>query len=261
MIERMYDQRVFEALAVEVRGLRVPLDGPALLELLAIRDRLNAQICDTVDGFDHAKLWDLDAATSMHAWLRDRAGMTVRQAGREVARARSLHDLPLTREAWKAGTLSGGQVDAVTAIVPARHRGLFVDHEAGLLASLAALTLEDAARALNHWVALADAVAADDAPVSEPRRSLHLSPLLDGWGRIDGHLDSETFALVSKMIEVAETPDGDGDPVRTPGERRHDGLGDGARFVLDHHTDAAAGRNRAHLNVILDVESGTARYT
>src|SRR4051812_5406683 len=44
-----------------------------LLARLAERDRLDALIAADVAEFDAAQLWDLDAATSMVAWLCDKA--------------------------------------------------------------------------------------------------------------------------------------------------------------------------------------------
>ena len=72
----MYDTRVFAALA----EIEVPTDRDGLLELLAAHDQLTAIACEAVGRFDAAGLWDLDAATSMHAWLRDQ----VREAFTEI---------------------------------------------------------------------------------------------------------------------------------------------------------------------------------
>ena len=58
-----------------------------LLARLAERDRLDALIAADVADFDAAQLWDLDAATSMVAWLRDKARMSVRDAQRLVTTA------------------------------------------------------------------------------------------------------------------------------------------------------------------------------
>ena len=60
-----------------VDGAELPLDGATIVGLLRLRDRIDMQLTELVGAFDAAKLWDLDAATSMVAWLTDRAGMTV----------------------------------------------------------------------------------------------------------------------------------------------------------------------------------------
>lgn len=59
----MYDHDVLEALATVIEDLRVPLDGPALVQVLALRDRLDARIVAAVGYFDASELWDADAAT------------------------------------------------------------------------------------------------------------------------------------------------------------------------------------------------------
>ena len=64
---------MLEDLAEAIEKLRVPTEGAALTQLLALRDRLDARIAEAVGDFDAARLWDLDGATSMTAWLRDKA--------------------------------------------------------------------------------------------------------------------------------------------------------------------------------------------
>ncbi len=85
---------MFESLATEIEELSIPLCGEALIEVLAIQDRLAAKISDAVGDFDRAGLWDLDSATSMTAWLRQHGAMTKREAGRVSGRAKKLRELP-----------------------------------------------------------------------------------------------------------------------------------------------------------------------
>jgi hypothetical protein len=58
---------MFEQLGEAIEGLDIPVDGDALAALLALRDRLDARICDAVAAHDRAGLWELDGATSMTA--------------------------------------------------------------------------------------------------------------------------------------------------------------------------------------------------
>ncbi|HVL94147.1 MAG TPA: hypothetical protein VM264_12505 [Acidimicrobiales bacterium] len=106
---------VLEALAGAVEELELPVDGPTLLSAIALRDRLDAKIAAAAGEFDHHSLWDLDAATSLTAWLRDRAAMTANAAGRLAFRGRRLRVLPVTAVAAADGSLSGGQLDVVLA--------------------------------------------------------------------------------------------------------------------------------------------------
>jgi hypothetical protein len=132
---------VFETLATGIHELSIPLCDEAITEVLALRDRLAAKISDAVSDFDRAGLWDLDSATSMTAWLRQYGAMTKREAGR----AKKLRELPVTSAAWQAGELSGGQVEAIVAVIKPEMVALFAQHEAELVPSLVGLSVADTA--------------------------------------------------------------------------------------------------------------------
>src|SRR4051794_6881845 len=70
-IERMYALGMFEA----IEQIEIPTDSAGLIELLATHDRFTAKVHEAVADFDADGGWDADAATSMHAWLRDHARM------------------------------------------------------------------------------------------------------------------------------------------------------------------------------------------
>jgi hypothetical protein len=251
-VERVYDMDMFAALVREVRNLVVPADPAALVGLLELRDAVDAAVSSAVAEFDEAELWDLDGATSMTAWLRDRGGLTRRDAVHDALRAKRLRGLPVMREAWSDGSLSGGQVDAVLAKV-GRHLDRFAEHEASIVPTLVGLSVDDTARAMERWRGLADAD--DDLPdADEPERSLHVSRTLDDRVVLDGDLDPELGALVQAGLRLAETRDLEGEPARTPAERRADALGDVFRFYLDNQQTRSGGRHRPHLNVIVTLE-------
>jgi hypothetical protein len=255
VIERVYDREVFEELRAAVSALRIPADGAALAEVFALRDLLDARLCEAVGEYDAARLWDLDAATSMTAWLRDRAGLSSRDAARIAARGRKLESLPVTTSAWQDGSLTGGQVEAVLACVSSAHVERWEAHEAAVVPALVGLSVDDTARAMRHWRARADASTDAPADDGEPEREVHVSMLLDGRRRLDGDLDPLGGEVVATALRLAETRDGDGDPVRTPGRRRADALVDLARFFLDHQTQRPGGRHRPHLNVVVDLDA------
>jgi hypothetical protein len=87
----------------------------------------------------------------------------------------------------------------------------------------------------------------------DPDRQLYLSSTLSGRGELTGHLDSESTDTVRTALRLAERPD-DPDQHRTPAQRRGDALVAMARFYLDHHDTATGGRNRPHLNVVVDLD-------
>ncbi|MGH7350688.1 MAG: hypothetical protein ACREI6_11770, partial [Candidatus Rokuibacteriota bacterium] len=67
---------MFEALETDIVGLDIPAGGDALAAVIALHDRLGARINDAVADHDRNGLWECDGATSMTAWLADRARMT-----------------------------------------------------------------------------------------------------------------------------------------------------------------------------------------
>ncbi len=140
---------VFETLTEDIRQLAIPVCGEAITEVLAMRDCLDAKLSDAVGDFDSAGLWDLDSATSMTAWLRQHGAMTKREAGRVSGRAKKLRELPVTAAAWQRGELSGGQVEAMVAVIKPEMVALFAEHEAELVPSLVGLSVADTSRAMG----------------------------------------------------------------------------------------------------------------
>ncbi len=232
----MYDTEVAVAtpdvLDEVVDGLELGVHGPSLVQVQAAADRLLAKLSLAYGAFDHAELWDLDAATSMTAWLRHHASLTKREAARVASRAKRLRSLPVTASAWQAGELSAGQVDAVVANVKPEHLERFAEHEAELVPTLVGLSVTVTARAMAHWAAHAAALA--DEPEPEAERGLHLSPILDGTWVLNGTLGPDSGEVVSTALRMAESPDSHVEPSRTPSQRRPDALADICRFYLDH---------------------------
>jgi hypothetical protein len=70
---------MFEQLGNAIDELDIPTDSAALVAVLALRDRLDARIGDAVAAHDRAGRWELDGATSMTAWLTDRARLPRRR--------------------------------------------------------------------------------------------------------------------------------------------------------------------------------------
>jgi len=242
---------VLEELAEAIEKLDIPADGPALVRALALRDQLDARIAEAVGSFDGAGLWDIDAATSMTAWLRSAASMTSRSAARLASLARRLRQLPRCAAAYASGSLTGGQVDAITANLDDSTVGLFAEHEAELVPYLAPLSVAGCSRAMAAWKASAQ----EPAEPTEPERSLHLSQTLDDRFVLDGSLDAEGGAIVSTALRLATTDNNDGDTACRPATRRADALVGVCRFYLDHQRSRPGGRHRPHLNVVVDVEA------
>jgi len=251
---------VFDSLWREIDELRIPVDGPALIEALGALDRLEAKISAAVGAFDEAELWDIDGATSMIAWMRDQAGMGRRVAAKRAGVARKLKPLPVTAAAWAGGSLSGGQVEAIVAHLDSATAERFAAQEADLVPLLAPLSVDDTARAMDHWKARVEAEGEDAAEPEEPERSLHLSRTLGGTWVGDFVLDPEGGEVVATAVRLAQgfergLSEPGGEPRRTAAQRRADALVDVCRFYLDNQRSARGGRHRPHLNVVVDIET------
>jgi hypothetical protein len=248
----MYRQvsSTLEALAHAIDDLDLPADSGVLTEAFVLVDRLNAKLLAAVGEHDAVELWRNDGATSMTAWLRHHTRRSGRDAARCARTARRLRQLPVTAAAYRDGVLSSGHIQAIVANLKDRTAGLFADHEAQLVPQLAALPVGDTAVAMQDWARRADAVVGDDPDKTLPERSLHLSRILDGRRELSGSFDPEGGDVIATALRLAATGDVDGEPARSPTQRRGDALVDVCRRFLDHQQHRRGGRHRPHLNVI-----------
>ncbi len=242
---------MFEELGTAIDQLDIPADGAALTAVLGLRDRLDARISDAVAAHDHTGLWELDGATSMTAWLADRAAMPRPRAAATASRARKLAHLPVTAGAWRDGVLSSGQVEAIAANLDPDTVAVFADHETVMVPTLVELSVRDVATAMAAW---RDCASVHRDPKPEPPQGLHLSRTLAGRWRLDANLGPETGELLATALRLAQTPDTDGEPARTVATRRGDALADICRHFLDHQHPHRGGRHRPHLNLMLDID-------
>lgn len=215
---------MFEWFAQQVRELVVPADCDALAELLAARDLLDAQITEVLAEIDRFELFDGDGATSTTAWLKDRGGMSRRDAARTTALARRLRELPVTAQAWRDGELTGGQVGSIVGVLDARNAAAFAHHEAAIVPARRDLTAHETGFVMREWKARAEATARDDDTAlrsAEPAAStVHLSSTLDGRWALDGDLTPEGGAVVATAVRLAGTDDVEGE---RRAHRRRDG--------------------------------------
>jgi len=247
-----------EELRRAVEELEIPVDGAALVEVARLLDRLEAKLSAALGAFDAAELWDIDGATSLAAWLRDRGGMARRVAAKRATVARQLNRLPATASAWAEGCLSGGQVEAIVAHLSPATTERFAVQEAEIVPVLVPLSVDDTARAMDHWKARVQAEGDEAEEPEEPERSLHLSPLGGRWVG-DMVLDPEGGQVVSTAVRLAQGPEPDrsesgGEPRRSAAQRRADALVEVCRFYLDNQVSARGGRHRPHLNVVVDID-------
>jgi uncharacterized protein DUF222 len=246
----MYDNPVFERLGQAIEELEVLADADSLAEGFALLDRLAAKLSVAMGEFDASCAWELEGATSAAAWLRARAGMTSSTAHATVRAAKLVRSLPVTRQAWLAGSLSGGQVTAITANVSERAAALFAEQEEEVVPWLVGLNTHQTGCAMRHWRVRAEAVLGDVEP-REPERSVYLSRTFEGRFVLNGSFDVEGGEVLDAALRLAAVRDFE----RMPARVRGDALVDIARFFLDHQHHVPAGRHRPHLNVVVDYEA------
>lgn len=246
----MYDMGMLSDLVAAVEDLDLQPDGDTIALAIRVRDLLDAKISQTVGIYDARALYERDGAVSATGWLKQSCGMSGAAAGSLVKIARRLRQLDVTREAWLRGDLSGGQIQAITANVDDRTIDQLIAQEADLVPLLVPLTVADTAHAMRVWKVNADLLN-QDVPPRDQERSVHLSRLLDGRGRLDANLDADAMALAETALRVAESPDAEGEE-RNAARRRGDALTDIFRFFLDHQHVAPKNRNRPHVSLVVD---------
>src|SRR4051794_24424610 len=127
---------VFGDLHAALDQVALPLSGPELVELLKLRDRIDALVVAGAGSLDDDCGWQLDGAVSLFGWLRDTAGRGRRDAGRIKAMAHRLAAMPAVSAAWQSGALTTGHVEAIVANVDSATIDLFAEHQSELLPAL-----------------------------------------------------------------------------------------------------------------------------
>jgi len=197
-----------------------------VLELLAVRERLDALLLGVLGEWDRSQAWAADGAASPVAWLAHRAALTRQDASVLVRAARHV-----TRHAATAKALDAGDVTAAHVQIAARavkHRAdLYAEHETTILDAARSLPPAGFRVAMAHWRSCADAV--DDhrsATEQISGRYLDIVTTFDGIGHLEGCLDPIATATLTRVLDRLEPPDRfDGTTApRTLAQRRADAL-------------------------------------
>lgn len=217
---------------------------------------LEAQRSRRIAEIDRRLAFEHDGALSMTAWLRSRCGMASGVARSHVRIARSLRDMAGTQAAFEAGSIG---VEAVRALVAAqrRHPDAYARDETTLVASAQDLPPRDLRRLIEYWAqALDHREALADHEARYRRRRLHVSRTFGGMVRLDAELDPEGGEIViTALRSLAEPSSLDDSDDRTPGQARADALIDICKAHLDHGQAPAAGGERPHVTVVVDLEA------
>lgn len=166
MEERGADPKVEEPLASllarvqELAGL-VPaecsagLQREAVLDHVALLGRLESALTAWVGAFDAAAVHAADGARTAAGWMAASTEADRGWAGAVVHRARDLRSCPAVEAAWASGRLGTAKV---RALLDARgvHPERFAEDEAGLVDTIAPLTVAHARIVAARWKHLAE---------------------------------------------------------------------------------------------------------
>jgi hypothetical protein len=123
-----------------------------------------------------------------------------------VSRARKLAHLPVTAGAWRAGTLSSGQVEAIAAHLDPDTLDLFAHHETDMVPTLVGLPVPDVAAAMGAWLDRLRIELADvdhQAHILAGATAVYLETLAERGDPLAGFLARQAEALFGRRACVA----------------------------------------------------------
>jgi hypothetical protein len=249
-----------ELASLDVDNLSAAEKLDLIAELSTAVNRLQAQLGRVVRSADGEQAYALDGAVSMKAWLRGTCHLSPSEATAVVTTGRRLETLPQTAAAFAAGAITAVHAKVITSAVTDRRVtqaaavGVDLVETDRILADVAvATTPEVTARAVRRWVMGIDPDGTlDDG--ADLRRSLSLTPGLDGRVFLRGHLDAVGGELVHTALAALMNGDRPAGDLRSYNERQGDALVTLARGALDAGLPLIRGE-RPHLRVTIDVES------
>jgi hypothetical protein len=214
-----------------------------VLELLAERERIDAQLLVEVGAWAASREYAADGAATATSWLVNRGDMSSVEAARLVRNGRLVHTHQRTAKLLDSGDISPGHVD-VMARAARNRESCFDEHEETLLDAARALPVQQFRTVARRWRVLADDVlATEEAANLYDGRYLHASKTLNGGVRIDGLLDPEGGAwLLGALAERMGT-----DTTIPAAQRRADAL---VALARGKHSDV-------RLDVLIDHDTLT----
>ncbi len=206
---------------------------------------LEAVSADLVEAADRQGVPESEGFGSTTAWMVGLSGDPPSVCRSRQRTAQALREMPETRAAFAAGSLSEPRVRLLADLwetspeVFARDEGLLVEQARSQSARVFPL-------AMSHWRRLADPDGArEHAEGLIDRRYLHVSRTWQGLVRLDGNLDPEAGTIVIEALASLSVPDRD--DRRTPQKRRADALAEICRRHLDAGNCPVRGGEKPHL--------------
>ena len=226
-----------------------------LVELLEIREQLDAEILRAVGTWDRDRAWEIDGSLSARAWLAYRTPVSDGEAQRLVKNARLVDDHQEIATALADGDITTPHVTAISRATSKERTPLLSGHTQVLIEQARQLPVGDFTRVMRHWASLADDQLARESFTRKwDRRHLYASVGLDGWVTGSFFLDPVAGTNLLSSLDHEAPPDPDDAPEgpRTLSQRRADALAD----ILSQHINGNnPGSNPPNINTVIDVPS------
>jgi hypothetical protein len=254
-LERALDRLVGQ----DLKGLF----GPQVLErsrrLLALKNRLDAQVARTVREGELTQASEHDGAKTMQSWLCGLGRLSEAAAHRLVVTGRALEHLPAVAAAFAAGRVTAEAVSVLAPVAREDHRAAAA--AAGVELAAVDVVLADAAgtrpyaelkQVVHHYLERLD----PDGPEPDPTEQRTLSFTRHADGSLSGHFEldaigGEKVRVAVESIVQANRPQGD---LRSRGQQQADAL-------VQLADNALAGGNlpflrtvKPHVVVTLDID-------
>ena len=169
--------------------------GEQIAELSAHIDAATYRLLVLIADFDERGGWNVGFKSCAH-WLNWRTGINLGAAREKVRVARALTGLPRISAAMERGELSYSKVRALTRVATA-------DNEEELLVFARAGTASHTETLVRMWRRADRCEELKEDERRRTSRSLTLHPDDDGMYRIQGLLEPEVGAMLSKALEAA----------------------------------------------------------
>lgn len=226
-----------------------------LVELLEIRERLDAEMLRLAATWDHDRAWEIDGSLSPRAWLAYRTPLSDGDAQRLVKNARLVEHHPQIADGLASGAITTPHVEVMGRVASRDREPLLADHAEMLVDQARRLPVGDFTTVMRHWASLADDELAKVSFAKKwDRRHLHASVGLDGWVTGDFYLDPVAGASLITALDHEAPPDPEDAPdgPRTLTQRRADALVD---IVGRRINGGKPGSNPPNINAVIDVAS------
>lgn len=166
-------------------------------------------------------------------WLASTTNEPIGQCKVTLRLAMRIQNMPIIKQAFAAGDLAEGALRLLTDAWDPTIADVFARDEQLLCRWAQRLPNRDFKMVLDTWRMHADPDREERAAQERyDQRSLYLSSMLDGMGRLDGMLDPEGFAIVREALRaLSQRVDGD---ERTARQRRADALVSMAKITLEN---------------------------